>query len=267
MIPKNVAADVLFSSDRMCCVCNIRGKSVQIHHIDENPANNAISNLSVLCFDCHEETMVKGGFGRKLDADQVIRYRDDWIARVGVRRVKADELASISNVLASDLAQASEMQISTYADIGIFNQDPEILIKYLKKITVIHKAQLIISRTNWDDSTTADMIQGCYNMIDFYEEVLCEIATFLSPKHFELKSLNQYFNELISSRYQWYRMLEEPEASGMNGTMILVSIPSSVMEDLKKMIIDMVLALSYMHNLDTEDWTAQWNEYDTNQLP
>jgi len=76
--PTEVAAQVLFLSDRICSVCRIRGKPVQIHHIDENPGNNSIHNLAVLCFDCHRETQIRGGFDRKLDADQVILYRDDW---------------------------------------------------------------------------------------------------------------------------------------------------------------------------------------------
>ena len=65
-IPTENAAKVLFFSDRTCCVCNIPGKPVQIHHIDENPSNNLIDNLCVLCLDCHNDTMIKGGFGRKL---------------------------------------------------------------------------------------------------------------------------------------------------------------------------------------------------------
>lgn len=69
---------VLFESDRTCCVCRVKGKPVQIHHIDDNPSNNWRSNLAVLCFDCHRDTQITGGFDRKLDADQVILYRDDW---------------------------------------------------------------------------------------------------------------------------------------------------------------------------------------------
>lgn len=78
-IPADIAAKLMFLSDRTCCVCRMRNKPVQIHHIDENPSNNNIENLSTLCFDCHNDTMIKGGFGRKLNADQVILYRNDWL--------------------------------------------------------------------------------------------------------------------------------------------------------------------------------------------
>jgi len=77
-IPSAKAAQVMFSADRTCCVCRKPGKPVQIHHIDDNPANNVLTNLSVLCLDDHELTQIRGGFGRKLDSDQVRLYRDDW---------------------------------------------------------------------------------------------------------------------------------------------------------------------------------------------
>ena len=73
-----LAARVLFLSDRTCCVCRTPGKPVQIHHIDEDPSNNSSDNLAVLCFDCHRDTQIRGGFDRKLDGDQVVLYRDDW---------------------------------------------------------------------------------------------------------------------------------------------------------------------------------------------
>lgn len=86
-IKRLIAARVLFGSDRTCCVCRIRSKPVQIHHIDDNRNNNAIGNLAILCFDCHGDTQLRGGFGRKLEAEQVILYRDDWNIIVASTRV------------------------------------------------------------------------------------------------------------------------------------------------------------------------------------
>jgi uncharacterized protein DUF3298 len=85
-IPAGVAATVLFQSDRTCCVCRQRGRPIQIHHIDDAPGNNASDNLAVLCFDCHRETQIRGGFDRKLDALQVRLYKEDWIKRVEATR-------------------------------------------------------------------------------------------------------------------------------------------------------------------------------------
>jgi len=90
-IPKDVAARVLFYSDRTCCVCRVRGKPVQIHHIDEDLSNRDLRNLAVLCFECHRETQIRGGFDRKLDAEQVLLYRDDW-NRLIARHRAAEEV-------------------------------------------------------------------------------------------------------------------------------------------------------------------------------
>src|SRR4051812_13583926 len=89
-VPPSVSGRILFLSDRTCCVCRIKGKRVQLHHIDENPDNHDPNNLAVLCFDCHDLTQVKGGFGRKLDADQILLYRNDWIQIVARERLATE---------------------------------------------------------------------------------------------------------------------------------------------------------------------------------
>ena len=96
-ISPEVAARILFLSDRICCVCRLRGKPVQIHHIDEDPSNNSLENLSVLCFDCHRETQIRGGFDRKLDSEQIILYRNDWHKLVAQRRANREAFREISN--------------------------------------------------------------------------------------------------------------------------------------------------------------------------
>lgn len=88
-IPSDISAKVLFLSNRTCCVCRVKGKPIQIHHIDGNSLNNDLRNLAVLCLDCHNETQISGGFGRKLSPEQVILYRDDWIALVTRERASA----------------------------------------------------------------------------------------------------------------------------------------------------------------------------------
>lgn len=99
-IPPDIAAKVLFFSDRTCCVCRVKGKSIQIHHIDGNNFNNDIGNLAVLCLDCHNDTLIAGGFHRKLDCDQVILYRNDWLSLVARERsetyMRTKELLSSS---------------------------------------------------------------------------------------------------------------------------------------------------------------------------
>jgi len=84
-IPEPLASEVVFESDRTCCVCHQPGRRIQIHHLDDNPANNVKANLAVLCLECHDETQRRGGFGRGLNAEVVLRYRGDWLGIVSRR--------------------------------------------------------------------------------------------------------------------------------------------------------------------------------------
>lgn len=77
-IPDDLAARVMFASDRTCCVCRLPGKTTQIHHIDEDPSNNKIENLAVLCFDCHGAAHTKPAFGRSLNSLQIKLYNESW---------------------------------------------------------------------------------------------------------------------------------------------------------------------------------------------
>lgn len=90
-IPDDMATEVLFLADRTCCVCHQSGKQVQLHHIDEDPSHNEVDNLAVLCLECHAQTQFTGGFGRKLNAGLVRRYRAHWLSVVELRR-NAEEL-------------------------------------------------------------------------------------------------------------------------------------------------------------------------------
>ncbi|EIO3980485.1 HNH endonuclease [Vibrio vulnificus] len=90
-IPEELAAKVQFDSDRTCCVCRTENQRIQIHHIDENPSHNQYENLAVLCFQCHWETQIRGGFDRKLNAAQVKLYRDDWLEIVKRNREQGNE--------------------------------------------------------------------------------------------------------------------------------------------------------------------------------
>jgi len=92
-IPAEIAAKALFQHDRTCCICRQRGKPVQLHHMDENPSNHSFDNLAVLCFDCHHDTQLRGGFDRKIDREQVVLYREDWLRVVARSRAEFEARA------------------------------------------------------------------------------------------------------------------------------------------------------------------------------
>lgn len=127
-IPADIAAKVLFLADRTCCVCHEEGKPVQIHHIDGNNANSTYQNLAVLCLDCHTETQIQGGFHRKLDAEQVLLYRDDWLNRVACER--ATDLAREPAARATEASDEEIAFVTSVADSLRENKQYEALATY-----------------------------------------------------------------------------------------------------------------------------------------
>ncbi|MGO8713397.1 MAG: HNH endonuclease [Rhizomicrobium sp.] len=57
-IPKRIEREVLFRNQSVCCVCQSSG--VQIHHIDDDPSNNELANLCILCVRHHAEASSVG---------------------------------------------------------------------------------------------------------------------------------------------------------------------------------------------------------------
>jgi hypothetical protein len=84
-VPDDLAAEVMLRSDRTCCVCRIAGRKTQVHHIDENPANNAFENLAVICADCHSDAHTTHAFARNLSSDLIRKYNQNWRAIVHAR--------------------------------------------------------------------------------------------------------------------------------------------------------------------------------------
>lgn len=129
-IPPEIAAKVLFLSDRTCCVCRRKGKPIQIHHINGNPTNNDINNLAVLCLDCHNETQISGGFHRKLDAEQVRLYRDDWLNLVARERELKRPIDKVSKE-----ERSLELELATsLAEIYRENNELELLVIHYHNI-------------------------------------------------------------------------------------------------------------------------------------
>jgi len=112
---------------------------VQIHHIDENPANNSVEILAVLCLLCHNDTMATGGFGKKLKEPEVIKYRDDWVTRVRNRRDEADKIA----IQVMALTSISSLEDSDQELTEITLRGPDELVAYVQRVPLILKAGYI----------------------------------------------------------------------------------------------------------------------------
>jgi hypothetical protein len=255
-IPSDLTAEVLFTSDNTCCVCGERGKAIQIHHIDENPSNNVSENLSVLCLECHNNVQIKGGFGRTLNAPLVIKYRDEWLGRVKRRRTLADELAVKRQIGKETLSE----QVETVIEIPIKHTElKEPASKYINSLPYFKAALLCQAQPKWDTGVTATMVQANYDYIDSLTGILVALARYYSPKQFGNQPPQEYFSDVIASRFQWYRTIAESHGPGTGGTIVNVTCGDSVFKDVENMIEDMVIALAgYDDEFDWKNWLKRW---------
>jgi hypothetical protein len=180
-IPPETAARALFLSDRVCCVCRATGKPIQIHHIDDDPANNSLQNLAILCFDCHRNTQIRGGFDRKLDSDQVILYRDDWQRLVAQNRARADRQAmsrgdgrldlelitSVADIYREN--EAYERLAMHYAAIGNVDLRDKYVDLALKKDATDSTIIFLRSLQGKSDQIPQDVIARQYQLLTDHE--------------------------------------------------------------------------------------------------
>ena|SRR5689334_7956437 len=95
-IRADVSDEVLYRNDHTCCICNEPRKHVQIHHLDEDPGNNNMTNLAVLCLHCHSRATGTQGLGRRYSVGEVRKYKKSWEQVVLYRRRRYKPPSQIS---------------------------------------------------------------------------------------------------------------------------------------------------------------------------
>lgn len=251
----DVAAKVLFAADYTCCVCRERGRPVQIHHVDEDPSNNAEANLAALCLLCHDQTQIKGGFGRNLDAKLVIEYRDDWVQRVRVRRDRADEIAALRMAGAEVAIPTQEEAEALRIPAG------EALTAYANSLPAILATGYEAARPRWDSGITSEMMQGTYDLIDVIVQMLIRLASGFPEGHFNGQPAQEYFSRFVSDRFIWHRALAEPDGVGTGGTIVGPIAAGAVLSDVERAVDDMVSALLWeQEGFSLKAWRRQWED-------
>lgn len=257
-IPAELATEVLFASDRTCCICNERGKAIQIHHIDENPSNNIFENLCVVCLECHNQTQTSGGFGRKLNKELVIKYRNEWLERVQKRRIDSDKLA-VSKIIGdtSEKTNKTPEESVTVETLPYSVARSNEILEYVKSLPELKKELENKAQPEYDTGVTARVVNASYEYIDALEGILVKLASFYPYGTFG-KNPHEFFSEQISLRFKWHRSYAEPYGPGTGGTIVNILVVSSVRYDVSKMIEDMVMTLASTDSFDWRSWRRDW---------
>jgi len=240
-------------------VCRARGKRVQIHHADDNPSNHDLDNLAVLCFDCHHETQLKGGFDRKLDYHQILEYRRDWLERVALRRDLADKLASGAAASLPVGSPPSSEETSPDQNFLDPRDRPPALLKYLDELPRIRAEAYERCRPLWDSGVTANMMNGNYEVVDVMQQVLVNLAAWYPPQHFGNGDPAEYMSTMTASRFEWHRSQLEPGGAGTGGTIVGVMAGGDVISDLEDMVVEMVGSLTTDDDeFQFKSWLQSW---------
>lgn len=252
-VPSDLVADVMFVSDSTCCVCRERGKAVQVHHVDEDPSNNTLANLAVLCLECHHQTQLSGGFGRKLNAELVLNYREEWSARVVQRRDAADRTAVKKMVGPAPVPARGPVETVPYSD-----ERADAILTYVESLPDTRAGLRRTAQAQWDTGVTATMVQASYDYIDALQGVLLTLAGFYPRGSFG-EDPHRFFSEIVASRFLWHRTHAEPDGPGTGGTIVNVISSGNVVDDVEKMVENMALSLvGYDDRFDWRGWPSRW---------
>lgn len=256
-IPDNIAAKVLVAAASTCCKCEERGRRIQIHHIDDDPSNDDEENLAVLCFECHNETQLTGGFGRRLSSSQVRLYRDQWIERVARRRQQVDAIfihrattLGIPTVSHTHHQSADNID-SNRSDIGRYIDDlPGVLAEACDRE----------KRVKAENGSMLDMKRAKFEVVELVQNIWLRLAREFQKLHFDGKSPTEFMEQYVQQRYRWHYMLAEPTGSGSGGSIAGLSASSGVLRDLKIMVSDTVDSIRGLgqSQRERELWHKSW---------
>lgn len=263
-IPEETANRVMFFSRQTCCICREPGKPVIIHHINEDPADNKISNLALLCQNCHSNVHTKRDFAKNDGPGYVKMCKDDWLNRVEKWRDEMNNAVGYESQTVRGDSTSSEAWNGVNPEHRI-NDDPELLIVYIKGLVKLHEVRCSIAKTHWYSGITARLHQGNGELLSFYEAVLNELFTYYPIGHFEGSNSEQFFSELISSKFSWYYMVGEVEWQQPKGVYAPVIVAGCVIDDLSKMVVDVVDHLIHHYcivdMISFEDWRRRWTSF------
>jgi hypothetical protein len=265
-ITEKLAGIVLFASDHTCCKCRVEGRTVQIHHIDEDPSNNDEGNLSVLCLECHNGTQMRGGFGRGLSPEEISRYRDDWLERVRKRRDEADALASAAMARANaSPRRGTAAAIEWVPPVGLAPATPdrEGLDDFIAILPELRRQAYIMMQAR-NAVTTLDTVAAYGALNDVLRAALVKLLSYYPDNHFAEAGPAAYVSAVVSASTHWHYLRTNTSGVGLSGSLVQVNTVIGVVRDLERMVEQTVGTLTGTDVREPdpfdEDWQARWRQ-------
>jgi hypothetical protein len=229
-------------------VCRDASREVQIHHIDENPSNHDRNNLAPLCFEDHNRTLIKGGFGRQLSAGEIRQYRDDWLSRVASQRANADELASI--------AMAKLAVPPPSHPHRNFVEPP---LPFIFALPAVRRSAIAHVQAR-DATSTVAMREASQEYVEAMKAIAIALAAYLPSSEPEAVNPRDYFDDRVHSllSIHWQRL--EPDGLGTGGSVVSVEAWAAVASDIDDAVSDLVHKLSrWDSKINFAQWSDEWS--------
>ena len=264
-ISPKASAAALFAAARTCCVCQVAGRTIQIHHIDDDPANNEPGNFAVLCLECHNETQVRGGFGRGLTAPVVRQYRDDWLARVRKRRADADALA-VQAMTAAGLRfpEASPSSAAWRPDPDSIQLPSQAgLAEFVRILPDLRRRAYLLMYAK-RPITPLDTAQGYLEVTAVLEHALATLLAYYPDNHFSEGEPAYFVSAMLAERTHWHYLRTSSQGVGRSGSLAQVWAAIGIVQDLERLITETVSSLTGTEVRDPDEaeeaWLRAWQE-------
>ena len=244
-ISEELSAEIKWKSNYVCCICNIRGLSTQIHHINDDPSDNLNENLALLCLECHNATQIRGGFGRQLNSMDVRKAKIEWENAIISRRN-------------SSKTDRDEAEIRRPADRTFSEADLGMLVSYVQTIPIRLSAAQAAAQTGWG-TTTRDIAVATWDVIDEMIQIWLYLAKWYPSHHFGDVPAERFISETVTRLSILHRALAEPEGPGSGGTIVSVIVPSAVLAESVSIVRSTVLAMVPQDSIDIESWLDALN--------
>lgn len=249
-IPDDVSAKVLYEHDRTCCVCSQPGLGIQIHHIDEDPSHNDPGNLAVLCLQHHEETQVRGGFGKKLKAVDVKLCRHEWLVRVAKRREEADKIV---------IGRLSQAPVTDADEHAWRRPSIEVLTTTIQTLPLIYEDIYKRADPYLQSIRRHDMLHGISMVTDVFAESWLRLSVGLPPDHFGNMTAQEYITAFIADCNRKNLSMYEPEGPGSGGREAAIYALGDTMSDVEDLIDNLVRKFGQMiDGFSYDDWKGRW---------
>lgn len=110
----------------------------------------------------------------------------------------------------------------------------------------------------WSSPVTIDMIEGCYDAVDFLEFAWLRVAEFYPHKHFGNTTADKYIKDYVRERFRFHRKKHEPSGPGTGGTVVGPMTASDVVADMERLIEDAVQSIFLGQDFDFAAWQRRW---------